>query len=210
MKSLSLPRQLGLMGAVAALLVFGSAGAATMSASAHDQVVSTSPEDGSEVSAAPTQVEITFSDSILDIGSTIQVVDAAGVNWADGDVVSAGAIATQPVKAGLPAGSYEVRWRVVSADGHPISGAFHFTTASPAPPAVGTPPATTTAAATTSSSPAAAAAAPAQASSQPAATSDPDTAPLIVVGAIGAVVGVGVFVLVMLVRGRRNRHRDQQ
>ena len=45
--------------------------------------------------------------------------------------------------AGLPAGSYGVRWRVVSADGHPLAGTFSFGVGVPAAaapdPATGTP-----------------------------------------------------------------------
>ena len=37
------------------------------------------------------------------------------------------AVVTQPVAAGAPAGEYTVRWRVTSADGHPITGSFRFT-----------------------------------------------------------------------------------
>jgi hypothetical protein len=35
--------------------------------------------------------------------------------------------AWQPLAADAPPGNYEVAWRVTSADGHPITGAFRFT-----------------------------------------------------------------------------------
>jgi hypothetical protein len=34
---------------------------------------------------------------------------------------------SQDLQPGAPAGSYTVAWRVTSADGHPVSGAFSFT-----------------------------------------------------------------------------------
>ena len=34
---------------------------------------------------------------------------------------------TQDVQGGAPAGPYTVAWRVTSADGHPVSGTFSFT-----------------------------------------------------------------------------------
>jgi hypothetical protein len=38
---------------------------------------------------------------------------------------------TQDLQPGAPAGQYTVDWRVTSADGHPISGSFSFTTEAP-------------------------------------------------------------------------------
>jgi len=38
----------------------------------------------------------------------------------------------QTVAAGAPAGNYAVAWRVISADGHPITRTFHFTAQAPA------------------------------------------------------------------------------
>ena len=108
---------------VSLAVVSGAAPAAT----AHDQVLSTSPNAGENVDAAPKQVAMVFSEDILNVGAMMLVVDRQGRNWADGTLTLDHATATQPLAPGLPDGAYEVRWRVVSADGHPVAGTFPFT-----------------------------------------------------------------------------------
>ncbi|QTX05595.1 copper resistance CopC family protein [Agromyces archimandritae] len=101
---------------------------AAMPALAHNSPVSSSPAEGSTVTAQPGTVSLTTSDVLLDLGdggAGIDVVDAAGLHYAtecaviDGPTVEAAAALGEP-------GEYTVKWRVVSADGHPISGEFAF------------------------------------------------------------------------------------
>lgn len=99
------------------------------SARAHDQVIATAPAEGEELDAAPTQVTMTFTSDVLEIGAIMLVVDASGTDWAVGAPALKGVVATQAVSEGMPDGAYEVRWRVVSADGHPISDTIDFTVA---------------------------------------------------------------------------------
>jgi len=102
-------------------------------ASAHDSVESTSPAADASLPAPPEKVSITLSNHPLAIGSQIKVNDAAGTNWADGDVQIVDNVASQPLKSGAPAGRFTVQWRVASSDGHPIEGTFGFTAAAAAP-----------------------------------------------------------------------------
>ncbi|UOQ58261.1 copper resistance protein CopC [Leucobacter allii] len=102
------------------------AGAASLGvaapAFAHDQLVDTTAltaEDG-----ALTGVQLTFSNSIIEVGTEIAVTDASGADVTDGAPEVSGPDVVQPVLAELPDGSYDVAWRVVSSDGHPIDGAF--------------------------------------------------------------------------------------
>ncbi|MCU1511522.1 MAG: copper resistance protein CopC [Arthrobacter sp.] len=116
-------------------------------ASAHDAAESTSPAPGATVSTPPEQVSITFNRNPLVLGSQILVTDAAGNNWADGNVEIVDNTASQKLKPGAPAGVFTVAWRVVSSDSHPIEGNFSFTataggagsTAAPAVPTLTTP-----------------------------------------------------------------------
>jgi methionine-rich copper-binding protein CopC len=179
-----------------AFLAVGSVGLDVSSASAHAHIVSTTPSNGSHVALAPSEITLVFSNSILDIGPTILVVDSAGANWASGQMATAGATVTQPVKAGLPAGNYRVRWRVVSADGHPLSGTFDFTTTT-GPIA---PPAAVAAAPVTSSTAAAPAATSGPTGTDTGASAARGGLPLPVVGALGAVGGVGIFALIVALR----------
>ena len=115
-------------------------------ASAHDAAESTSPADGATVATPPEKVSITFNKNPLALGSQMMVNDAAGTDWADGEVEIVDNVASQKLKPGAPAGKYTVVWRVVSSDSHPIEGTFTFTatagaagsTAAAAVPTVGT------------------------------------------------------------------------
>lgn len=134
--------------AVAAVVVPGVALAPP--ASAHDQVVSTSPADGSAV-AGPTRVAVTFSENVLAVEGANRIVVTGPAGDLTGDVVARGKVVEITFAAPLPGGSYRVRWRAASADGHPVSGSFTFTVRAAA--ATATPLSTATAAGPTSASP---------------------------------------------------------
>ena len=108
---------------VAFTLVLGSAS----EASAHDELSSSAPEAGATLETVPEAIELTFTNVPATIGSEVQVLDAAGEDWAEGDVSITDTVATQAIREGAPAGTYTVNWRVVSSDSHPIEGTFEFT-----------------------------------------------------------------------------------
>ncbi|TFC10072.1 copper resistance CopC family protein [Cryobacterium sp. MDB2-33-2] len=112
--------------AVLTLVSLSVVSGAAPAAMAHDQVLSTSPNAGENLDSAPKQVAIVFSDDILSVGAIMLIVDRQGRNWAGGTLALDRATATQPLAPDLPDGAYEVRWRVVSADGHPVAGTFPF------------------------------------------------------------------------------------
>ena len=95
-------------------------------ASAHDRLVSSNPEHGEELDEQPDWLEMEFSGQLQQVGAEIKVMH-------DGTDVSAGEITIEDrtLKSALPddlkPGAYTVNWRVVSEDGHPISGTFDFT-----------------------------------------------------------------------------------
>ncbi len=127
-------RALAAIGAAATLLVTLGIGAGT--ATAHDQLLSSSPSPGEVMAEAPAEISMQFSDDVLDIGGVVVVADAAGTNWADGPLTVNGGTVTQPLIPGAPDGAYQIRWRVVSADGHPISDVVDFTIGDTAQPAL--------------------------------------------------------------------------
>lgn len=104
-------------------LVLGSASGA----SAHDELISSSPEADATVETVPEAIELTFSNVPATIGSEVQVLDESGEDWAEGEVSITDTVATQVIRAGAPAGTYTVNWRVVSSDSHPIEGTYEFT-----------------------------------------------------------------------------------
>ena len=102
-------------------------------AHAHDDISSTTPADGTHLTVSPAEVTMVFTDNLIEVGSIVLVVDEAETSWTDGALVLNGDTIVQPVKADLPDGNYQVRWRVVSSDGHPIAGTFDFSTGATAP-----------------------------------------------------------------------------
>ncbi|MCK9894331.1 copper resistance protein CopC [Frankia sp. AgB32] len=97
-------------------------------ASAHALLTGTEPVDGEALRAAPSRVVLSYSESIRVSDDSIRVLDGAGARVDDGHA-RPGAKASQAtvaLKAGLPTGTYVVSWRVISADSHPVSGAFAF------------------------------------------------------------------------------------
>lgn len=110
--------------ALAALAVLGLAAPA----SAHDQLLSTSPQDGSTVAALPDEVTLTFSDLVTDAGgdaNQVRVLDASCTPLDEGDAVVQDNLLIQKV-SGTATGPITVQWRAVSRDGHPVSGEFGF------------------------------------------------------------------------------------
>lgn len=113
----------------ASALVLGSAHPAF----AHDQLLSSEPAASAELSASPSEVSLEFSDKVLTVGAVILLVDESNTEWISAEPTLDGPTVTAPTDAALPDGSYEVRWRVVSSDGHPISGIIPFTVGDAAP-----------------------------------------------------------------------------
>ncbi|MCA0331200.1 MAG: copper resistance protein CopC [Actinobacteria bacterium] len=161
-------RPLLVRAAAACLLVVPLGLAGLAPASAHDEILSTSPKDGASLEAPPAEIVLTFGEEVEDIGAAVVVTDSAGQKLATGKPVVKGVTVTQAVAPATAAGKVKVAWRVVSSDGHPVSGTFSFTvtTAASASP--------TPSPSASSSSPAAS---PSASSSSPAAASSTAPAP---------------------------------
>ena len=109
------------LGACALVLVAVVALAAP--ASAHAQLVDTVPSAGAVLDKAPSVAKVRFNEGVQVKADGLQLHDASG------DRVDAGAVRRTDGgrQLELPLGSlrdggYVLTWRVVSADGHPISG----------------------------------------------------------------------------------------
>ncbi|GGB70927.1 copper resistance protein CopC [Knoellia flava TL1] len=94
-------------------------------ASAHSRLLSITPKDGASLPTTPTEVVLTFNESVNPQFVTVRVTDGEGTVVAE-DATASGATVTVPVPEPLAAGSYKVTYRVVSADSHPISGSTAF------------------------------------------------------------------------------------
>ncbi|GAB3095085.1 copper resistance CopC family protein [Isoptericola nanjingensis] len=94
-------------------------------ASAHDRLLSSDPADGATVDEVPTQLTLVFSADVLAAGAQVAVTTADGTVPAEVTVDGDEAVAALPDD--LPGGDWDVSWRVVSSDGHPIEGELAFT-----------------------------------------------------------------------------------
>lgn len=96
---------------------------------AHDELVDQSPRSSEVVQAGIVSVTLTFSDDLIALGdgsgSEIVILNSDGSPMNNGCAVVEGNIATTQASISEP-GIYQVGWRAVSSDGHPISESFRF------------------------------------------------------------------------------------
>ncbi|RUP68947.1 Copper transport protein YcnJ precursor [Streptomyces sp. NP10] len=125
-------------------LVFGLLLAGAGPASAHAALTGSDPADGAVVDTAPKEVTLSFSEAIAVGDDSIRVLDPSGKR-ADTDAepkdLSGGSTVRYGVAlhSGLPDGTYTVAWQAISADSHPISGAFTFSIGAPSDTTVALP-----------------------------------------------------------------------
>jgi copper transport protein len=107
--------------AVTVSIVIASAGVA----SAHAVVASSQPGDKEQLTTAPSYASVTFNESVSpDLGG-LTVLDSQGNRVDDGTTTQPeGETLRTNVKSDAPNGTYVMNYRVISADGHPVSGAI--------------------------------------------------------------------------------------
>jgi copper resistance protein C len=106
---------------------------------AHTRLVSSDPADGASLSTAPEAVSLTFSENIKAEFATVSVVGPDGTNHQTGELSAADGVVRTAVSPLGPAGRYEISYRVVSDDGHPVQGVVAFTLTTPGPAAAPSP-----------------------------------------------------------------------
>ncbi|NJP93599.1 copper resistance protein CopC [Nonomuraea sp. FMUSA5-5] len=95
-------------------------------AQAHNVLIGSDPEDGATLAASPSQVTLVFDQAVRQGYAQVGVTGADGSSWADGSAVVAAERVSVKVKP-LPAGgSYVVGYRILSSDGHPVTGKITF------------------------------------------------------------------------------------
>ena len=179
-----------LLGVLSSLAMAGSA-------DAHAVLKSISPKDGARLSSPPREVVLTFNEPISSSFATVTVAGTDGQSASSGKARVSGTTVTQDLSGDLADGRFTITFRVVSEDGHPISGRTTFTVASPAT-------STTAAATSTTVAPAASSAATSAPSATAAAESDDgDGRPL----RLGLAIGVaGLAIAAGLALVARSRH----
>jgi copper transport protein len=92
-------------------------------AGAHAQLLSTDPVAGATLPDGPDAVTIRFTEEVHAPKGSVRVYDGSGDRIDDGDLAQVeGGKALRLAVPELDDGGYVVTWRVVSEDGHPISG----------------------------------------------------------------------------------------
>ncbi len=97
-------------------------------ASAHARLVGSKPADGAVLATPPADVRLLFDDVVRPAGGD-RAVDAAGRSVLGGPARRLGGndrALVIPLRPGLTRGTYTVRWRVISDDGHLIAGVLAF------------------------------------------------------------------------------------
>ena len=120
----SVPRSLVLAAAtvLASLLLVLSGGPAA----AHTGLQSSTPADGQTLTVAPDAISLTFSSAVASEFAQVAVTGPDGESVTSGEAAIDGAVVSQPVSTSGD-GAYVVAYRVVSDDGHPVSGQLTFT-----------------------------------------------------------------------------------
>ncbi|MFD7838772.1 copper resistance CopC/CopD family protein [Streptomyces sp. NPDC059761] len=133
-----LPRLALVLAALLAAL-FTAAGPA----SAHAALTASDPKDGAVVATAPAQVTLSFSEQVAMGDDSIRVMDPQGRRVDTGELRDMCSGTTvrygTALHSGLPDGTYTVAWQAVSADSHPVSGAFTFSIGAPSATSVALP-----------------------------------------------------------------------
>lgn len=173
-----------------AALTFWMAGAGI--AAAHTALSGSDPAADSSLKSPPTTITLTFTEDIDPTFVNVVLSGSDGQSWISGDPRVDGPRVITAVQQDLPpSGTYTVGYRVVSADGHPVSGSYTFSMsgvpgkASPASTSAGAAPTTTAAPVT---------AAPAGA----------DNRTLVVSTAVAGAALVGVVAFWLVRKSRRN------
>src|SRR5689334_12866613 len=98
-------------------------------ASAHASLVSSEPRNGAVLADAPGKVALHFSESVT--AGAVNLIDATGSLRKDAAVDATDDAITVTLPLDLPDGTQIVSYRVISQDGHPISGSVAFSIGAP-------------------------------------------------------------------------------
>lgn len=107
--------------------------AGAVPALAHTRLVGSDPADDASLDTAPDRVTLTFNETMQADFSTVTVVGPDGAEWQTGGITASGGTISVALRPLGPAGRYEIGYRVVSDDGHPVTGTVAFTLTAPGP-----------------------------------------------------------------------------
>ncbi len=157
--------------------------------SAHADLQVSTPEDGESLRVAPEKIRLTFSEELFEELVEISILDAAGDLYSTIEVEQTPPPGTDvifPWPPQAPPGEYSIAYRVVSADGHPVTGTISFSYAATTPEPSSSDSTPSAQSSTPASSPTASApsASPTNESSTSSSTDSSSGTPLVVLGVV--------------------------
>ena len=98
-------------------------------ASAHNSLTGSNPVDEATLDAGPAEIVLTFDQPVQNGEglNSVAVTGPDGKQWQGGPATVDSNVVTAPVRELGPKGVYTVGYRIMSADGHPVSGELKFT-----------------------------------------------------------------------------------
>src|SRR5215471_18404337 len=99
------------------------------SANAHPTLKSAYPPAEGAAASAPTEIKLNFSEGVVWQLSNVELKDQGGKSIATGKLTTNPKDQRQlvvPLQVPLQAGTYTVRWNVVSVDTHRVNGTYSF------------------------------------------------------------------------------------
>jgi len=102
---------------------------------AHTSLELSTPSDGQSIEFMPAEFSASFDEDLVEIEgevvNTLELESADGAKYVLSSATIAGPTVSATVEDGeYPAGNYLLKYRVVSADGHPVTGEIKFSTQS--------------------------------------------------------------------------------
>jgi len=116
-----------LCGLLLALLLPALTTLSVAPAHAHAVLVASDPVDGSVLTTAPARVSLTFDEPVRMVPGAVQVISSTGTKVDLGaKLTTGGTVVALALPDRLPRDGYTAMWRLLSADGHEISGSVSF------------------------------------------------------------------------------------
>lgn len=109
--------------------------ASVSSVHAHTALEFSTPSNSQSIEFMPVELSATFDENLIEIDgeivNTLELQSADGTNYLLSTATITGPVVSAKVGDGeYPAGNYFLKFRVVSADGHPVTGEISFSTQS--------------------------------------------------------------------------------
>lgn len=101
-------------------------------AAAHTGLAGSEPGEAQALNTRPRQITLTFTDAVRPGSAQVSVRGPDGRSVTSGPATVSEAVVQQPIEIGTD-GSYLVAYRIVSQDGHPVSGEITFSYAGAEP-----------------------------------------------------------------------------